>query len=163
MQRVLILIPDSSVTINILWWNVNKRFYLYSKFPEKFSPVFSNVYDIIFISETNLGYDVLPRVENYTIFSDPDKKLCKFGGIACYVSNKLATHVFQIKYHVSHISFRIDTFPKFVFIGVYIQPEGVRYFTESMFSDVARTIIDCHEKGLIPFIGGDFNSRAGYL
>ena len=147
----------------MLCWNVNKRFYLYSKCPEKFTTVFSSVYDIIFISETNLGCDALPVFDNYTIFADPDRKLCDFGGIACYVRNTIASHVFQIKYHLSHISLRIDTCPGFMFIGVYIQPEGARHFNGSMFSDLSQTIIDCHEKGLVPFIGGDLNSRPGNL
>ena len=43
------------------------------------------MYDIIFLLETNLGYDVLPSFESYTKFADPDKRNCKFGGIACYV------------------------------------------------------------------------------
>ena len=144
-------------------WNVNKRFYLYSKHPEKFNSLFSREYDIIFISETNLGYDALPEFDKYVLFADPDRKLCNFGGIACYVRNNIASHVFQVKYHVSYISFRIDTCPGFMFVGVYIQPEGARHFKESMFSDLSLILIECHEKGLIPFIGGDFNSRPGNL
>ena len=84
------------------------------------------------------------------LFADPDNRICNFGGIACYVRNTLAGHVFHVKYHVSHISFRIDIFPKFLFVGVYIQPGGARYFNESMFSDLAKTVIECREKGLIP-------------
>ena len=105
----------------------------------------------------------LPRLDNYTKFADADIKLCKFGGIACYVKDVLAYHIFQIKYHPSHISFRIDICPKFIFIGVYLQPEGAHYFNINMFSNLAKTIIDCHLKGLIPFIVGDFNSRPGHL
>lgn len=103
----------------------------------------------------------MPSFKNYTKFADPEKKVCNFGGIACYVKNSIANHVFQMKYYASHISFRIDTCPKFMFIGVYIQPEGGRYFDERMFTDLATTIMDCHEAGLVPYIGGDFNCRPG--
>ena len=103
----------------------------------------------------------MPRFNNYTKFADPEKKVCNYGGIVCYIKDSLANHVFQVKYCSSHISFRIDTCPKFMFIGVYIHPEGAPYFDECMFADLAKTIIDCHEAGLVPYIGGDFNSRPG--
>ena len=121
------------------------------------------MYDIIFLLETNLGYDVLPSFESYTKFADPNKRNCKFGGIACYVKDTLANHLFQIKYNTSHISFRIDTCPTFMFFGVYIQPEGARYFHESLFSELAKTLIDCNERGIVPFVGGDLNCRPGNL
>ena len=89
------------------------------------------------------------------------KKICQFGGIACYVKDAIAVHIFQVKYELSHLSFRIDTCSSFMFIGVYTQPEGARHFHESMFSVLAKAIIACNEKGLVPIIGGDFNSRPG--
>ena len=91
------MIPDNFTNIRIVCWNVNKRFSSYAKNPEKFNNIFSDAYDIIFISETNLGYGALPTFRNYTLFADPDRKLCNFGGIACYVVNSMANHVFPDK------------------------------------------------------------------
>ena len=50
-----------------------------------------------------------------------------------------------------------------MFFGVYIQPEGARYFHESLFSELTKTLIDCNERGIIPFVGGDLNCRPGNL
>ena len=46
---------------------------MYTKCPEQFTAIF-NEYDIIFLSETNLGYEALPFFVNYTKFADTDKK-----------------------------------------------------------------------------------------
>ena len=48
-----------------------------------------------------------------------------------------------------------------MFFGIYIQPEGARYFNPNMFSVLASEIMNCHEEGITPYIGGDFNSRIG--
>ena len=101
---------------------------LYNKNQEKFNHLYKTASDIIFILETNLGYDALPTLNGFTLFSNPNNKICDYGGIACYVKNSLASHLFQIKYNLSHIAFRISTVPGFMFIGAYIQPEGARYF-----------------------------------
>ena len=67
----------------------------------------------------------------------------------------------KLNYNTSLIYFRVDSCRSFMFIGVYIQPEGARYFNESLFPDLAKTLIDCNERGIVPIIGGDFNSRPG--
>ena len=69
--------------------------------------------------------------------------------------------MFHIRYSDSHISFQLDNTPGYEFFGVYIQPEGARYFDPFMFSSLASAIISSRENGMIPFIGGDFNSRIG--
>ena len=118
---------------------------------------------MIFISETNLGYDALPFFDDYTLVADPNKKLCTCGGLAWYVKNNLARHIIEKQFNDSYISFRLDIAPKYVFVGVYIQPEGARNFKVNMFAEVGGFLNDCKEKGLIPFVGGDFNSRPGDL
>ena len=118
---------------------------------------------MIFISETNLGYDALPSFKEYSVVADPSKKICYYGGIAWYVKNSLAKHMFQVHFNEAYISFRLNIAPKYVFIGVYVQPEGARSFNVNMFADVGAHLAECHERGLIPFIGGDFNSRPGDL
>ena len=152
-------ILDAKMTINISWWNVNKRFYLFSQNPEKImKSIFDGDHDMIFISETNLGFEALPSFADYAVIADPHRKLCHYGGIAWYVKNTLARHIFQTQFNESYISFRLDIAPKYIFIGVYIQPEGARSFDVSMFADVGAMLSDCREKGLTPFIGGDFNT-----
>ena len=133
---------------------------IYTKYPKKFTDAF-RTYDIIFLLETNLGYDVLPSFDYYTKFANPDIKICNFGGIACYVKHGLANHLFQIRFDSSFISFRIDTCPSFMFYGVYIQPEGARYFNEGLFTDLVSSLIECNEKNIVPIIGGDLNCRPG--
>ena len=90
-------------------------------------------------------------------------KVCSFGGIAWYVKDGLAKHVFRVQYNQAYISFRLDFAPEYVFIGVYIQPEGGRYFSVNMFADVGTCLMECSESGLTPFVGGDFNCRPGDL
>ena len=119
--------------------------------------------DMIFISETNLAYDALPTFDEYTLIADASVKSCYYGGIAWYVKDYIAKHVFQVSYNPAFISFRLEIAPQFLFIGVYIQPEGGRYFNMNMFSDLGSLLIECQEKGLVPFVGGDFNSRPGDL
>ena len=151
------------MTINISWWNVNKRFYLFQN-PEKLlKSIFDESHDMIFISETNLGFEALPSFDNYTLVADPNKKLCTCGGIAWYVKDSLARHIFQTQFNESFISFRLDIAPQYIFIGVYIQPEGARSFNLNMFADVGALLAECKEKGLTPYVGGDFNSRPGDL
>ena len=118
---------------------------------------------MIFISETNLGYDALPSFEKYTRVADPSKKTCSYGGIAWYIKNSLAKHMFQVQFNEAYISFRLTIFPNYVFIGVYVQPEGARHFKVNMFADVGALLAECHDKGFTPYIGGDFNSRPGDL
>ena len=62
---------------------------------------------------------------------------------------------------MSYISFRMVLAPKYTFIGGYIQPEGARYSCPSMFANITKLIEDSHAKGLIPYLGDDFNSHLG--
>ena len=118
---------------------------------------------MIFISETNLDYDALPSFKDFTTVADPSKKICTYDGIAWYVRNSLAKHMFQVQFNEVYISFRLRLVPNFVFIGVYVQPEGARNFDVHMFAEVGALLADCDQKGLIPYVGGDFNSRPGDL
>ena len=155
-------IPDRKKPINISWWNINKRFYLFNQNSKKLiKSIFDNDIDMIFISETNLGYGALPSFDGYTVVADTNKKICTCGGIAWYVKNHFAKHISHTRFNDSYISFRLDIAPKYVFIGAYIQPEGARHFKTNMFADVGALLAEYKEKGLIPFIGGDFNSRLG--
>ena len=66
-----------------------------------------------------------------------------------------ARHVFQVPFDPVYICFRLDFVPNYVFIGVYIQPEGARYFKMEMFSRLGATLIEYYEKGLTHVIGED--------
>ena len=159
-------IPDTKIPIKIAWWNINKRFYLFTKHSKNnIASIFDEDYgyDMIFISETNLGHDALPSFKDYTTVADPSQKICTCGGIAWYVRNSLAKHMFQVQFNEAYISFRLRLAPKIVFIGVYVQPEGARNFNVHMFADVGALLADCDQKGLVPYVGGDFNSRPGDL
>lgn len=53
-------ILDNQLKLKICWWNINKSFYIFSKYPNILSS--SNIdtgYYMIFISKTNLRYDHL--------------------------------------------------------------------------------------------------------
>ena len=130
------MIPDTKKKIKISWWNVNKRFYLFNQNEKILKSIFDEYYDMIFISETNLGYEALPQFSKYTLVADPNKKTCTCGGIAWYVRNDLAKHIICPQVNDSYISFQLDIAPKYVFVGVYIQPEGARNFKVNMFADV---------------------------
>ena len=105
-----------------MWWNCNKKLHFFNNLEKQKNTFFDSKYDLIFISETNLGYSALPIIKNFTIIADPDKKVCSHGGIVRYLKNHLARHIFQTCFRDSHISFRLAVIPKFVLFGVYIQP-----------------------------------------
>ena len=75
---------------------------------------------MIFISETNLGYDSLPSFEDFTTVADPSKKTCTYGGIAWYVKNSLAKHMFQVQFNKAYISFRLRSI-SYPFASYFIQ------------------------------------------
>ena len=142
---------------------MNKRLYLLSnKKNLKISPLDGSLYDIVFIFESNLAYSALPEIDKYTVFCNPER-YCKHGGIALYVKDNIANHIFDITYNECFIMFRLDFAPERMFGGVYIYPESSIYYLDKMFADVDQMLAKCHERGYIPFIGGDFNARLGDL
>ena len=121
------------------------------------------LYDIIFISEISIGYGGLPSLLGYKPFSDNTILTRNCGGIAVYIKDNIAAHVFALSFNPCYISFRLDFCPSYIFIGTYIQPEGSRYFTPNMFADLAGVLLKCQENNLIPILGGDMNCRPGNL
>ena len=143
---------------------MNKRLFLLSnKENLKISPFGGELYDIIFIFESNLAYSALPEIDNYTVFSNPENRYCKHGGIALYLKDNIATHIFDITYNECFIMFRLDFAPSRMFGGVYMYHERSVYYEDRMFADVDKMLSKCNEMGIIPFIGGDFNARVGDL
>lgn len=85
------------------------------------------------------------------------------GGTAAYISDNIATHVFDITYRQSYIALRLDSCPTYIFIGTYVQPESSSYYTPVMFTDIINLLMNCKERNIIPILGGDFNCRPGNL
>ena len=127
------------------------------------SPINTQKPNIIFLSETAMGYDIIPEIENFKKYADTSKLQLNHGGIVAYVHTELVPHVFDVKYNTCYTSFRLDFAPSFLFIGVYIQPENSRYFSADMFGVLSNLLISSNEKNIIPVMGGDMNCRFGNL
>ena len=108
-----------------------------------------------------MGYDILPSIKNYKIFADQNVKVQDHGGVIAYVDNCLASHVFDVTYNTCFISFRLDHVPQYVFIGVYIQPEGSSHFDPNMYGALGSHLLSIYERKLVPILGGDMNCRFG--
>ena len=161
MQSAFSLKPNNyAKQIKILWWNVNRRPDTVLK---SVSPITTQKPNIIFLSETAMGFDIIPEIANYKKYADQSILKLNHGGIVAYVHKELVSHVFDIKYNTCYVSFRLDFAPDFVFIGIYIQPESSKYFSTDMFSDLSNLLISSNERCLIPVMGGDMNCRFGNL
>ena len=120
-------------------------------------------HDVLFISETHTTLKSLPKIDGYQKFADPEIEERSRGGIALYVRNHLTKEVCNIMYDECFITFKLKESPSFLFIGVYIPPEGSRYEDIGAFARLSILLKDCQKKKITPFIGGDFNSRPGNL
>ena len=127
------------------------------------SPICTYKPDIIFILETSTGYQALSEIKDYRKYADENIHDLNHGGIAMYVQKLLILHVIDVKYGNGYKSFRLDYAPRFLFIGMYIQPENSLYFNESMFCDLSTMLLEPQEKKLIPILGDDMNCRFGNL
>ena len=152
--------PDNEKVIKIFWWNVNRRLDVILKSQ---SAIQVCTPQIMFLLESSMGYDILPTIKNYTKLADQNVKSLDYGGIVAYVENSLAPHVFEIKYNTCFISLRLDHIPQFVFIGMYIQPEGSSHFDGDMFGILGSYLLSLRERNLVPILGGDMNCRFGEL
>ena len=151
--------PDDT-KLFILWWNVNRRL---SEILKNISPISEQNPDIVFVSETSAGYDAVPNIQGYSKYADQDVRTLNHGGIAFYVKSALVPHIFNVSFHTSYVTFRLNYMPSLVFIGCYIQPENSRYFEANLFSELASFLLLLREKKLIPIMGGDMNCRFGDL
>ena len=119
--------------------------------------------DVIFVTETAVGYEAIPTIRGYNKYADKDVQVLNHGGIAFYIRRKLAPHVFNVDFKTCYVSFRLNFVPTLVFIGCYIQPENSKYFDPDMFSELGSFLISLREKKLAPIMGGDLNCRFGDL
>ena len=142
--------------LKILFWNVNRRLGTILK---NISPFSERKPDLFFASEISVGYEAINNYAGYTKFADETIRERNHGGIACYVKNNIASHVFNVTFNLCYISLRLDFAPNYLFIGTYIQPESSSYFEPEMFSHLSTLLISANEKKLIPILGGDINCR----
>ena len=100
---------------------------------------------MFFVSETCMGHGSYPVFKDFTVISDPTVASCQHGGFAWYVKDSLSPHLMGVTYGSSFIGFGLDIFPRIVFVGVYIKPEGSAFFDPKQFSELTSYVIDCHE------------------
>ena len=105
----------------------------------------------------------LPNIYGYCKFADPGIEERKRGGVAVYVKNSLGREMTNVNYDECFISFQLKCSPMYIFIGVYIPPEGSVYEDTDAFARLCVLLMDSRKKNLTPFIGGDFNCRPGNL
>ena len=115
----------------------------------------------MFLSETKLPVGCLPTINNYQIFIDTNIKLRHRGGVAVYIHERFSKFVTKLTYDECFISFMLSNSTNYMFIDVYIPPEDSVYADPTAFARLCELLLKCKEKGLTPFIGGDFNSRLG--
>ena len=118
-------------------------------------------YDIIFISETHSNGQLLKKVEGYHIIADPSFLSKTHGGMAAYVKSRLYCYISDIRFTKCTLSFSISTLPGFCFMLVYIYPYDSYNFEIGDFGILSEELSYWVNKGFIPYIGGDFNSRLG--
>ena len=147
------------MSLKLLFWNVNGR---WKQIADNF-PTSLHGYDFMFLSETKLPVGYLPVINNYQTFIDPNVKLRHRGGVAVYVHERISKYVTKVSYDECFVSFMLSNSPKHIFIGVYLPPEDSVYADPTAFARLCDLLLKCRDKGLTPFLGGDFNSRLGEL
>ena len=121
-------------------------------------------YDFVFIEETHCNGNVLPIIDGFNIIADPSfPTLSSHGGIALYIKTHLFEYVSSIRFTKISLSFKLTCFPKYCFMAVYMYPEDSNNHDTADFGILSEEIDHWLEQGIIPFIGGDFNSRLGDL
>ena len=137
------------------WWNVNGRWRIADK-------EFLNSTDIIFISESHCSCLSMPEIDGFKIVGDNNFPLIsKHGGNVAYIKNEIYEHIISLRYSKVSLAFNFSFAPNVVFMGNYIYPINSYNYVEGDFAILSNDIHYWLEKGAIPYIGGDFNSRIG--
>ena len=112
--------------------------------------------------ETHVNGLLLPNIDGYRIIADPTfPMIAQHGGIAAYVTVKyFAT---GIRFSKCTLSFSLDTLREYCFIGVYIYPIDSINFSNSEFGILSEELSFWLNRGITPYIGGDFNARLGNI
>ena len=118
-------------------------------------------YDIVFICETHANGELLKNVDGFHIIADPVFSSKSHGGMASYVNLKLFPYVTNIRFTKCTLSFSFSTLPGYCFMLVYMYPLDSPNFDLNDFGILSEEISFWINKGFVPFMGGDYNSRLG--
>ena len=69
----------------------------------------------------------------------------------------------DIRYSACTIAFKLNSTPGLAYMGVYVYPVDSLNYKDTDFGVLFNEINHWIERGITPFIGGDFNSRMGRL
>ena len=100
----------------------------------------------------------------FQVYGDPTFPLFqRDGGLAVYVKDCYSQFVNNIRFSRCTISFSISIIPHVFFMGVYIYPVDSYNYDACDFGIVVEEVNFWLNKGYVPYIGGDFNSRIGNI
>ena len=120
--------------------------------------------DIVFISESHCSCSSMPEINGFKIVGDPKFPLIStHGGNVAYIKNDIYEHMQSLRFSKCSISFKFNFAPGIVFMGVYIYPYDSYNYDDCDFALLSSEIEYWLCKGVIPFMGGDLNSRIGDL
>ena len=120
--------------------------------------------DIVFLSETHVNVSSLEKVRDFTAYGDPNFALSqKHGGMAVYINTMYVQYVTDLRFTKCTLSFAMTTIPDVFFMGVYVYPQSSANYCDTDFAVVINEINYWISRGFHPYIGGDFNTRAGDL
>ena len=143
--------------LKIRWWNINGRW-------EHIDKNFMEIIDILFLCETHCNASSVAIKTGFKVYGDPGFPLFqRHGGLSVYVKNCYVPFINDIRFSKCTISFSISTIPKVFFMGVYVYPFDSYNHDISDYGIVVEEVKYWLDKGYIPFIGGDFNSRIGNI
>ena len=118
-------------------------------------------YDIVFIAETHTSGKLLKIVDGFHIISDPLFSFKSHGGMASYINLRLFPYITNIRFTKCTLSFSLSILPGFCFMLVYMYPLDSPNFDLNDFGILSEEISFWINKGFVPYMGGDYNSRFG--
>ena len=123
-----------------------------------------NDIDILFISESHGNCLSMPEITGFKVVGDPKFPLIStHGGIVAYIKNDIYEHIQSLRFSKCSLSFKLGVAPNIFFMGTYMYPYDSHNYHDGDFALLSSDIEYWLCKGMIPFIGGDLNSRIGDL
>ena len=118
--------------------------------------------DVVFLCETHCNVRSLAQKSGFIAHGDPAFPLFqKHGGLAVFIKDCYDPYVNNVRFSKCTISFSLTNMPNVFFMGVYIYPTDSSNHDVGDFGIVIEEIRFWLNKGFLPYIGGDFNSRIG--
>ena len=93
--------------------------------------------------------------------ADPLFSSKSHGGMASYVNLRLFPYITNIRFTKCTLSFSFSILPGFCFMLVYLYPRDSPNFELNDFGILSEEISFWINKGFVPYLGGDYNSRLG--